>query len=241
MTTATLSNNLNNTCGVREALESTRYEENKIENKIYESISSDENYREYFDSYEELNSLDSQINDVNDDTEYEQSDGNVKKWCQGTVCILGDSILCNLDEKRLGRNSMVKVRYHRGGTVEDMFYHVKPILQRAPTYIILHVGTNNSPFQDSRTILNNILKLKHLIESELPSCTVIVSTPVMRQDNQKANFTIRRLNSFIQNLKIRVLNNDNIDERHLGRKGLHLNERGIGRLALNIISHIRCL
>ena len=98
-----------------------------------------------------------------------------EKWRPGTTCVIGDSILSNLDEKRLGRNSMVKVRYHTGGTVGDMYHHVKPIL-RCPTYIILHCGTNNATYQSAQIVLNNILNLKHFIEVNLPSCTVIIST-----------------------------------------------------------------
>ena len=150
-------------------------------------------------------------------------------------------LLCNLDEKRLGRDSKVKVRCFPGGTVEDMFDHVKPILKRSPTYIILHIGSNNAPNQDPRTIMDNILKLKLFIETKLPSCTVIVSTPIIRQDHMKANAIISRLNTLIHQLNIPVVDNSNIDTQHLGKKGLHLNNRGTGRLALNLISYIRCL
>ena len=37
------------------------------------------------------------------------------------------------------------------------------------------------------------------------------------------------------------MDNNNIGEAHLGRKGLHLNGKGIGRFALNLISTIRHL
>ena len=38
----------------------------------------------------------------------------------------------------------VKVRFLKGGTIEDMGDNVKPILIREPDYIILHVGTSNA-------------------------------------------------------------------------------------------------
>lgn len=199
------------------------------EDKLYESISNDDSFGSYDDD-----------EDIDDDS-IDLNTHEIPKWKHGTVCILGDSILCNLDEKRLGRDSNVKVRCYPGGTVEDLFDHVKPILKRSPTFIILHIGTNNATNQNSRTIMNNILKLKLFIETNLPSCTVIISTPVIRQDNVKANLTIIRLNSLLRQLNIPIVDNSNIDTQHLGKKGLHLSNRGTGRLALNLISHIRCL
>ena len=37
------------------------------------------------------------------------------------------------------------------------------------------------------------------------------------------------------------MDNNNIGEAHLGRNGLHLNGKGIGRFSLNLISKIRNL
>ena len=51
----------------------------------------------------------------------------VKPWPDRTVCILGDSMLSDLGERRLGRNNNVTVRFHRGGNLEDMFDHVKAV------------------------------------------------------------------------------------------------------------------
>ena len=39
---------------------------------------------------------------------------------------------------------------------------------------------------------------------------------------------------------LHVIDNDNISEYHIGKKGLHLNAKGTGRLVMNIISCIRC-
>ena len=164
---------------------------------------------------------------------------NINSWPYGTVCILGDSILCNIDEKRLGRN--VKVRFHRGGTVDDMFDHVKPILKRKPTFLIIHAGSNNSTYDNEKTILIKLFNLKKMIEDQLPTCTVIFSTPVMRQDNTKANNVQSRLSTLLHHSNVAVVNNDNMDSQHLGKKGLHLNQRGQGRLALNFKSYLRCL
>ena len=100
------------------------------------------------------------------------------QWPVGTVCILGDSMLSNLDERRLGRDDKVKVRFHCGGNLEDMFDHIKAVLRRKHTNIIFHVGTNNTPNQDPRTI-----RLNRYIEVRLKTCSVSISSLVTRNDN----------------------------------------------------------
>ena len=179
------------------------------------------------------------MSELDKSLEYNPVPNVIKPWPTGTICILGDSMLCNLEEARMGNN--VKVRFHRGGIVEDMFDHVNAILKRKPTYIILHVGSNNTMTQNPKTIVDNIIKLKDYIESRLKTCTVIISSLIMRNDNKKANNTTMRVNVMLYKLNLQMVNNDNISDIHLGKKGLHLNKRGVGRFALNLISHIRCL
>ena len=68
---------------------------------------------------------------------------------------------------------------------------------------------------------------------------VTISCPTIRLDYQKARLTILRLRQKLSNLNIDVIINENISDEHLGQKGLHLNGRGSGRLAMNYLSHIR--
>ena len=58
-------------------------------------------------------------------------------------------------------------------------------------------------------------------------------------DDGKANITIRNINKHLSALQSECINNDNISSQHLGRKGLHLNPKGKGRLALNFMKQIR--
>ena len=122
-----------------------------------------------------------------------------------------------------------------------MYNYMIPLLKKELDYILLHVGTADAPFKNSEQILTELLQLKSHIESILPGVTVIISQPIMRTDNMKANLTIQQLVSKLNNLNIRILDNSNIYDVHLGRKGLHLNGRGTGRLALNIMSLIKQL
>ena len=89
--------------------------------------------------------------------------------------------------------------------------------------------------------LSKLLKLKYHIEQHFPNCTVILSQPLLRNDNH-AN--TKRMLDFIKGsneLKLVCLDNSDIGIEQLGKKGLHLNEHGTRRLALNIISLIKCL
>ena len=83
------------------------------------------------------------------------------KWPKGTVAIVGDSIMSGIREELLKTDKHnVKVRFFRGGTIEDMEDNIKPILKREPDYIILHVGTNNAANLTARDILDKLLQLK---------------------------------------------------------------------------------
>ena len=97
---------------------------------------------------------------------------------------MGDSMLQGLDERRLGRNkNNVKVRCFPGAQIDDnMYSYCKPIILKQPSYIILHVGTNDSNDFTSRKLIEKIVNLKVFIESELPTCKIIISTPIRRTD-----------------------------------------------------------
>ena len=85
------------------------------------------------------------------------------------------------------------------------------------------------------------------IESVLPRCKVILSKPIVRTgelsrvNSRKAAGTMHQLISLFNSLDLFIMDNSNIGEGHLGKKGLHLNTHGTSRLAMNLISVIRNL
>ena len=81
----------------------------------------------------------------------------------------------------------VKVRCCRVPTVEGMFDYVKPILKRKSNYVILHVGTNNDKDMTSRNILDKLLQLKTAVLGSNENCKVILSQPMTRVDDGKAD------------------------------------------------------
>ena len=156
------------------------------------------------------------------------------------VLIAGDSLLYGVDEQRLSNKYNVKVRCFPGATISDMFDYLKPLFKNNPESVIIHIGTNNdSTKSSSRELLDKMLELKLFISSNLPTSKVIISSPVLRTDNGKAMLTLKNLNKLMKELKINIIDNDNIKEQHLGRKGLHLNGKGTSRLAMNFIEMLK--
>ena len=77
--------------------------------------------------------------------------------------------------------------------------------------------------------------LKCNILKQLPNCRVIVFKPTVRIDHGKANLTLRNVNKHLETINLECIGNFNISTQHLGRKGLHLNSKGKGRLPLNLL------
>ena len=82
------------------------------------------------------------------------------------------------------------------------------------------------------------MELKAYIESTLPTVKSYLSCPLLRLDDARANLTLRQLGFEMKSLPNVIINN-NVNGSCLGKKGLHLNPKGSGRLASNFISLMR--
>ena len=159
-------------------------------------------------------------------------------WKKGTTLIIGDSMLHGLDETRL-RNS--KVRVCPGASIEDLHYHIIPLLRKRPSTVILHVGTNNSTRDTSAQITDKLINFKEFIMSKSPGIKVIISSLIQRYDDAKAQLTSCKTNTMLKSLDVEFIDNDNITREHLGKKGHHMTPYGTGRLAINIIKVLKSL
>ena len=119
-----------------------------------------------------------------------------------------------------------------------MNHHLMPIIAKWPDHLILHVGTNDGTTNTSRKIIDGLLMLKCNILKKLPNCRVIVSKLTVRIGRGKANLTLCNVNRHLETLNLECVDNGNISAQHLGRKGLHLNSKGKGSLALNFLNQI---
>ena len=143
-----------------------------------------------------------------------------------------------VEERRMG--GKYKVRSHPGAETDDIYYHVTPVLKKKPSSVIIVAGTNDALSKSADDIFDKLIDLKKYIENELPGCLVYISSPTPRYDIPHAQVTIKNLRRKLATLGSDVvISNDNISGDFIARKGLHLNEKGSSRLAMNFLSHIR--
>ena len=176
-------------------------------------------------------------NYINNIDIYEKEININAKWKPKTTLIIGDSMLNGLDEKRLIN---CKVRPFPGASIEDMHFHIIPLLRKMPSTIIMHVGCNNCVDDDSTQIMKKLTSLKEFILSQL-DCKLIFSSIINRNDNAKAQFTDNLTSKYLSELGVQIIDNNNITIKHLGRKGHHMNPRGTGQLAINFIQVLKSL
>ena len=158
------------------------------------------------------------------------------QWKKGTTLIIGDSMLGGIDETRL-RNT--KVRSHPGALIEDMFFQITPYLRKRPSNIICHIGTNNAKSDNADVIMEKLVKLKEYIMAWCPSAKIVFSSLILRRDDKHAAKVVDETNQKLKHLDTPLLDNGNITEDFLGRRGLHLNYSGTKRLAMNLIKVLR--
>ena len=165
---------------------------------------------------------------------------NNEKYPENTIVIAGDSIINGIMEERLNRKDVtVKVLKFPGADVDELRHRLIPILKKRPAHLFLHGGTNDAVSSTSREILDKLLSLKSMIINKLPNCKVYISTPTFRSDIGKATLTVKQLTNHLTNLEIDLVDNRNITDRGIGRKGLHLNSMGTKQLAKNFLNVIR--
>ena len=117
----------------------------------------------------------------------------------------------------------------------------KPLLKKCPDNIILHVGTNNTVNEPSKMVRDKLLTLKKFIEHTLPESNVFILNLITRTDNGKASLTVIKTNEHLHGLQMDVIDNGNITLDELNKGGLHLNLRGLGKLAINFIRRTKNL
>ena len=161
----------------------------------------------------------------------------VKAWPKGTVLIIGDSMLGGVNERML-KNYRVKVRSHGGAYVDDLYDFIAPLLKKKPSYIIMHIGTNDSVDKPAQDIYVELINLRDYINQVLPNTKVYLSCPILRKDIAKANRVLSELDSKIKRVGDCVTN-DNIDGTCISKLGLHLNSKGSKQLVLNYIKLIQ--
>eukprot|EP00112_Aurelia_sp_Birch-Aquarium-sp1_P016513 Seg3755.1 transcript_id=Seg3755.1/GoldUCD/mRNA.D3Y31 product="hypothetical protein" protein_id=Seg3755.1/GoldUCD/D3Y31 len=156
------------------------------------------------------------------------------------IFLLGDSIVNGIKDRGLSKKHNAKVRAQPGATTQDMEDHIKPLLRKKPDMVILHCGTND--------LTNDVDTIRHLdaivkyTEKESPSTEIVVSNIVTRRDKDGIHQEVTDLKSgvkdFCRNNQLKVIDNSRLDITCLSQKKLHINRKGTGYLAQNLLSFI---
>ena len=133
------------------------------------------------------------------------------------------------------------VKSFGGATSKDMIDYVKPSARKKPDKIIVHVGTNDI----SKGIANTNDNLKSIVETihEIsPGSQVYFSEILMRTDLDGSFSKVKKkneeLSKFCSDRNIGIVGNADIDYSCLAKRGLHLNPKGLKKLALNFKSFL---
>ena len=98
-----------------------------------------------------------------------------------------------INQKRISANfKSIKVRCFSRATIDDMYFHLIPLLSKKTPALVLHVGTKNSSNQKSFQIYDKLQSLVHFIKENNPNCHVVLFSPVNRLDDGKAALTIKK-------------------------------------------------
>ena len=168
---------------------------------------------------------------------------NEQRSKQKSCLVLSDSMFNGIHEQHFVKKGCdVKIKYFSGAKVDDLKIHLPDVLKdNKPDIIAIHAGTNNAPLMTSNAIVDDLLALKTEILKIHTGCQVVISTPITRTDNGKATLTIRTVNAHLNQLKIVKMDNSNITAQDLGKKGLHLSQKGKSKLSNNLINLIEKL
>ena len=103
----------------------------------------------------------STVNQGKSPTTSKYNNGNTKP----VVFVAGDSMLKNLKGYLMSRTKSVKIPSFPGASTEDMKDFIKPLLNREPNHIVLHVGTNNLADHSPNQIVEEMKLLVDMIIS----------------------------------------------------------------------------
>ena len=158
-----------------------------------------------------------------------------------TTAILGDSLLKNVAGWKLKQlceeNENIYVHAFSGSTIKDMRSYCQPSLDRRPSQVIIHVGTNDlsDRKKSELQISQEIISLANEIKSS--GAKVIISGLIARYDylepkRVRVNYLLKDM---CQEEGITLIDNSNINPaKHLNSSKLHLNRAGDDIFADNL-------
>ena len=143
---------------------------------------------------------------------------------------------------KLSKKHHVQSFSFAGAKVEDMNDFVKPLLRRRPDKVIVHVGTNNVKDDNPKRVKVKISELVDTIRNEQPNAKIVLSSIIHRNDDRSLNGSIDQVNRAVESVcrhrGLDFISHDNIPGDCLNNGGLHLNRKGVFRLANNFRKYL---
>ena len=175
---------------------------------------------------------------VEEEKDKPTQDNNESHRKKPKVIIAGDSMLKDVKGWMMARNKIVKVHAFPGADTTDMESYLVPLINKKPDHLILHVGTNNRAMNNAKDVANKITNRAAVVSQKGIKCSV--SEIITRDDELWGK--VKDINRILREClpeHIKLISNDNIKVGHLNRSGLHLNARGTGALAYNLIQFMK--
>ena len=116
---------------------------------------------------------------------------------------------------------------------------IKPILRKEPDQIIIHAGIND--LTNDHNCLNNVEKIVKMVRETCKNTKLCFSSLICRTDLKDVDEKFIKTNTYLENYckqqNLDFIDNSNIKKSDLNSYGLHLEERGSGKLAKNFLDY----
>ena len=146
--------------------------------------------------------------------------------------VIGDSMVKNIDSKKLERAAKQKTVCHSysGATVEQIHQKIEEYWNEDHNYqrVVIHVGTNDLAREKPEEVAKKMETLITKVKTHANE--VAASSVIRRYDNKVRASNITNYNNLLHQLcikhNINYIDNDCIDRSMLNGSNLHLNKHG---------------
>ena len=112
------------------------------------------------------------------------------------IIVAGDSIVKGLRGWMMSRDNRVKIHSFSGANSDEMQHFLKPLLDREPSHVILHCGTNDlAQGSPCREVAQRIVDLSKIVANKGITCSISLLTK--RTDS--LNPLVQQVNNLIEN------------------------------------------
>ena len=137
-------------------------------------------------------------------------------------------MLNDIYEHGFSKQQRVKTQNFTGGTCETILDEVDTLVAGQPDCIIVLAGTNDITKRINSS--NSVKKVVKKVKQTSPNTKVVFSSLIAGKDKKDLDKKVldvnNRLKKYCTQTNLNYIENENINEKHLGSKKLHLNKKG---------------